>query len=191
MAPSLGMTLLPISSCLPPLLPSHWSPPILQLPFLASVLLSPSSPRSCSLQADHSTVLVAEKVTNTIAAEQEARDRSAPRQDDNTGMEAVDSEVSVTCMDMGLVKKAFQLELLCTKKHPSDRPTMHEVARVLVTSLPASSGKHNTVAMKPKDYTHFLAAGPDVKGSAKQDSSSLSDAQWFVRFGEVISKSTI
>ncbi|WOL19177.1 LRR receptor-like serine/threonine-protein kinase ERL1 [Canna indica] len=111
--------------------------------------------------------------------------------DDNTVMEAVDSEVSVTCMDMGLVKKAFQLALLCTKKHPSDRPTMHEVARVLVTLLPAPSGKCSTVAMKPKDYTHFLAAGPDVKGSAKQDSSSLSDAQWFVRFGEVISKSTI
>ncbi|WOL03837.1 LRR receptor-like serine/threonine-protein kinase ERL1 [Canna indica] len=81
-------------------------------------------------------------------------------------------------MDMGLVKKAFQLALLCTKKHPSNWPTMHEVARLLVTLLPTPGGKHNTVTMKSKDYTHFLDVGSDVKGSAKQDSSSLSDAQW-------------
>ncbi|VAI69426.1 unnamed protein product [Triticum turgidum subsp. durum] len=55
------------------------------------------------------------------------------RADDNTVMEAVDSEVSVTCTDMGLVRKAFQLALLCTKRHPIDRPTMHEVARVLLS----------------------------------------------------------
>ncbi|EMS58253.1 LRR receptor-like serine/threonine-protein kinase ERL2 [Triticum urartu] len=55
------------------------------------------------------------------------------RADDNTVMEAVDSEVSVTCTDMGLVRKAFQLALLCTKRHPIDRPTMHEVARGLLS----------------------------------------------------------
>ena len=51
-------------------------------------------------------------------------------------MEAVDSEVSVTCTDMGLVQKAFQA-LLCTKQHPIDRPMMHEVARVLLSLMPA------------------------------------------------------
>lgn len=111
--------------------------------------------------------------------------------DDNTVMEAVDSEVSVTCMDMGLVKKAFQLALLCTKRHPSDRPTMHEVARVLLTLLPAPSSKLGMVSPKPMDYTHYLSTGPDANANAKNDSSSLSDAQWFVRFGEVISKSSL
>ena len=67
------------------------------------------------------------------------------RADDDTVMEAVDSEVSVTCTDMGLVRKAFQLALLCTKRHPIDRPTMHEVARVLLSLmqlLPSRSHPH-------------------------------------------------
>nr|XP_020182892.1 LRR receptor-like serine/threonine-protein kinase SIK1 [Aegilops tauschii subsp. strangulata] len=51
------------------------------------------------------------------------------RADDNTVMEAVDSEVSVTCTDMGPVQKAFQ-------RHPIDRPTMHEMARVLLSLIP-------------------------------------------------------
>ncbi|XP_040242832.1 LRR receptor-like serine/threonine-protein kinase SIK1 isoform X3 [Aegilops tauschii subsp. strangulata] len=56
------------------------------------------------------------------------------RADDDTVMEAVDSEVSVTCTDMGLVQKAFQA-LLCTKRHPIDQPMMHEVARVLLSLM--------------------------------------------------------
>ncbi|XP_010940921.1 uncharacterized protein [Elaeis guineensis] len=111
--------------------------------------------------------------------------------DDNTVMEAVDSEVSVTCMDMGLVKKAFQLALLCTKRHPSDRPTMHEVARVLVSLLPVPSLKPGLVPQKPMDYAHYLAAGPDVKIKRNHDDNSSSDGQWFLRFGEVISKNTL
>ncbi|KAF6161194.1 hypothetical protein GIB67_007835 [Kingdonia uniflora] len=47
--------------------------------------------------------------------------------DDNTVMEAVDPEVSVTCMDLSLIKKTFQLAQLCTKRHPSERPNMQEV----------------------------------------------------------------
>lgn len=106
-------------------------------------------------------------------------------------MEAVDTEVSVTCLDMNQVKKALQLALLCTKRHSSDRPTMHEVARVLMTLLPAPSVKPGMATAK--SYAHFLPSGhPEVvKSSAKHDSSSLSDSQWFVRFGEVISKSTL
>ncbi|XP_020113185.1 LRR receptor-like serine/threonine-protein kinase ERL1 [Ananas comosus] len=113
--------------------------------------------------------------------------------DDNTVMEAVDSEVSVTCVDMGLVRKAFQLALLSTKRHPSDRPTMHEVARVLLSLLPtaASSLSKPSCLMPPAkavvDYSKFVG---NHRGDANDDDSS-SDRQWFVRFGEVISKSTI
>ncbi|KAK9142187.1 hypothetical protein Syun_011587 [Stephania yunnanensis] len=49
----------------------------------------------------------------------------------NAVMETVDPEVSSTCKDLGAVKKLFQLALLCTKRQSSDRPTMHEVVRVL------------------------------------------------------------
>uniref|UniRef100_A0A0E0DW46 non-specific serine/threonine protein kinase n=1 Tax=Oryza meridionalis TaxID=40149 RepID=A0A0E0DW46_9ORYZ len=112
--------------------------------------------------------------------------------DDNTVMEAVDSEVSVTCTDMGLVRKAFQLALLCTKRHPSDRPTMHEVARVLLSLLPASA----MTTPKTVDYSRLLAStttAADMRGHDVTDigDNSSSDEQWFVRFGEVISKHTM
>lgn len=110
--------------------------------------------------------------------------------DNNTVMEAVDSEVSVTCMDLGLVRKAFQLALLCTKRHPSERPTMHEVARVLVSLLPAPSVKPCLFATKPVGYTCYLA-GSDAKTDARHHDSSSSDGRWFLRFGEVISKNTL
>nr|CAB3469337.1 unnamed protein product [Digitaria exilis] len=114
--------------------------------------------------------------------------------DDNTVMEAVDSEVSVTCTDMNLVRKAFQLALLCTKRHPVDRPTMHEVARVLLSLLPASAVKPPTTKGTAGDYTRFLATTTaDMKHDVSDDigDNSSSDEQWFVRFGEVISKHTM
>lgn len=117
------------------------------------------------------------------------------RADDNTVMEAVDSEVSVTCMDLGLVRKAFQLALLCTKRHPSDRPTMHEVSRVLVSLMPPASLKNCSWPLKTNDYTRIIAG--DEKKSLGNDSddhhqySSSSDGAWFVKFGEVISKNTL
>ncbi|KAL8557025.1 hypothetical protein ACS0TY_004484 [Phlomoides rotata] len=103
--------------------------------------------------------------------------------DDNTLMEAVDAEVSVTCMDLCHVRKAFQLALLCTRHHPSERPTMHEVSRVLISLLPPPPPKPPSSAAaapppKPLDYAKFA---PD---------NNSSDAQWFVRFGEVISNNT-
>lgn len=116
------------------------------------------------------------------------------RADDNTVMEAVDSEVSVTCMDLGLVRKAFQLALLCTKRHPSDRPTMHEVSRVLVSLMPPASLKNCSWPLKTKDYTRIT---DEKKSSLSNDSddhnqySSSSDGAWFVKFGEVISKNTL
>jgi len=114
--------------------------------------------------------------------------------DDNTVMEAVDSEVSVTCTDMNLVRKAFQLALLCTKRHPADRPTMHEVARVLLSLLPAPAVKPPTTKGTAGDYTRFLATTTaDMKHDVSDDigDNSSSDEQWFVRFGEVISKHTM
>ncbi|CAL0315975.1 unnamed protein product [Lupinus luteus] len=99
--------------------------------------------------------------------------------DNNTVMEAVDPEVSVTCINDGHVKKAFQLALLCTKRNPSERPTMYEVARVLVSLLPA-----------PPTKIH----APPSKGGQRQsqhDTNISSDAPWFFPFGDVISNNSL
>ncbi|KAF9614675.1 hypothetical protein IFM89_019803 [Coptis chinensis] len=113
--------------------------------------------------------------------------------DDNTVMEAVDQEVSITCMDLGLVRKTFQLALLCTKKHPSERPNMHEVARVLVSLLPPPVTKPSMLPTKALNYTEFVANTEAKKQPHQhhQGDNSASDAQWFVRFGEVISKNSL
>ncbi|MCI24452.1 LRR receptor-like serine/threonine-protein kinase ERL1-like, partial [Trifolium medium] len=80
--------------------------------------------------------------------------------DNNTVMEAVDPEVSVTCIDLAHVKKTFQLALLCTRRNSSERPTMHEVARVLISLLPAPPSKVKVVATaaaaKSFDYAPFV-----------------------------------
>ena len=81
------------------------------------------------------------------------------RADDNTVMEAVDSEVSVTCTDMGLVQKAFQLALLCTKRHPIDRPTMHEVARVLLSLMPTPALQVPSTCMLPLHLRYWIEVG--------------------------------
>ncbi|KAG9445108.1 hypothetical protein H6P81_016448 [Aristolochia fimbriata] len=107
--------------------------------------------------------------------------------DDDTVMDAVDSEVSVTCTDLNLVKKTFQLALLCTKRHPSERPTMHEVARVLVSLLPTPDVKAGSTHPKGIDYTRCVV---DTERKQSDQDNSSSDAQWFVRFGEVISKTS-
>ncbi|XP_050387842.1 LRR receptor-like serine/threonine-protein kinase ERL2 [Argentina anserina] len=73
--------------------------------------------------------------------------------DNNTVMETVDPEVSVTCMDITHVKKTFQLALLCTKRNPTERPTMQEVARVLVSLLPLHHPKKPL--SKGIDYAKF------------------------------------
>ncbi|KAG0502850.1 hypothetical protein HPP92_002922 [Vanilla planifolia] len=117
--------------------------------------------------------------------------------DNDTVMEAVDTEVSVTCVDLGLVRKTFQLALLCTKRHPSDRPTMHEVSRVLVSLLPAPRPKPSSVPSKSADYVHVVGGDlVDDKSGGKPDDvqyhySSSSDGPWFVKFGEVISKTSV
>lgn len=105
-------------------------------------------------------------------------------------MEAVDSEVSVTCTDMRLVRKMFQLALLCTRRHPSERPTMHEIARVLVSLLPASSTKSISSMNYGRYYADESSEGKLHRTVAVAGSENCSDAQWFVRFGEVISKNS-
>ncbi|OMO85906.1 hypothetical protein CCACVL1_09932 [Corchorus capsularis] len=118
--------------------------------------------------------------------------------DDNTVMEAVDPEVSVTCMDLAHVRKTFQLALLCTKRHPSERPTMHEVSRVLVSLLPAPPAKLCSAPPKSIDYAQFVIDKGQQRSQLDQQQqqqvqqeSNSSDAQWFVRFREVISKNTL
>ncbi|XP_057733666.1 LRR receptor-like serine/threonine-protein kinase ERL1 isoform X1 [Arachis stenosperma] len=115
--------------------------------------------------------------------------------DNNTVMEAVDPEVSVTCIDLAHVKKTFQLALLCTKRNPSERPTMHEVARVLVSLLPAPPSKMRSGPAKNVDYAQFLIGKGQqqskVEGLQLQQDNNSSNAQWFVRFGDAISKNTL
>lgn len=113
--------------------------------------------------------------------------------DSNTVMEAVDPEVSITCTDLAHVKKTFQLALLCTKKNPSERPSMHEVARVLVSLLPSPPSKILAPPAKKFDYAHFVIEKGQqrkVEEQKPQQDNILPNAQWFVRFGDVISKST-
>ncbi|XP_019451330.1 PREDICTED: LRR receptor-like serine/threonine-protein kinase ERL1 [Lupinus angustifolius] len=116
--------------------------------------------------------------------------------DNNTVMEAVDPEVSVTCIDMAHVKKTFQLALLCTKRNPSERPTMYEVARVLVSLLPAPPPKIHAPPTRTYDYKHFVMKKgqnkyPKMEGIQPEQDNTSSDAQWFVRFGDVISKNSL
>lgn len=104
-------------------------------------------------------------------------------------MEAVDPEVSVTCMDQAHLKKVFQLALLCTKPYPSERPTMHEVAKVLVSLLPPLATKLCSDPPKTIDYAQFVIG----KGQPQQVQleNNSSDAQWLVRFHEALSKNTL
>jgi hypothetical protein len=45
-------------------------------------------------------------------------------------METIDPDIiGDTCKGLGVVRKVFQLALLCTKRQPSDRPTVHDVVR--------------------------------------------------------------
>ncbi|XP_019191587.1 PREDICTED: LRR receptor-like serine/threonine-protein kinase ERL2 isoform X2 [Ipomoea nil] len=108
--------------------------------------------------------------------------------DNNTVMEAVDSEVSVTCTDLSHVSKTFQLALLCTKRLPSERPTMHEVVRVLTSLLPPPPLKPCLPPSKSINYAQFLVGKGQTEN--QQDGNS-SDAQWLVRFREAISKNTL
>ncbi|KAJ6847360.1 LRR receptor-like serine/threonine-protein kinase ERECTA [Iris pallida] len=110
----------------------------------------------------------------------------------DTVMESVDPEISATCQDLGAIKKLFQLALLCAKKQPSDRPSMHEVVRVLESLvIPVTP----PVAPQPC-ATSYADEYMNLRGtncltySATSLSSSSSDTQLFLKFNEVISQST-
>ncbi|KAL3500860.1 hypothetical protein ACH5RR_039953 [Cinchona calisaya] len=116
----------------------------------------------------------------------------------NAVMETVDPEITATCKDLGEVKKAFQLALLCTKRQPSERPSMHEVTRVLRCLMPSST---------PKMLTTTPTANllPSAKAPCYMDeyanlktphlvncsmTMGTSDTQLFLNFGEVISQNS-
>lgn len=110
-------------------------------------------------------------------------------------METVGPDIMSTCKDLGAVKKLFQLALLCTKKQPADRPTMHEVVRVLENLVPpvVPVPKHTAVSGLPMmasltDYDEYLLKNPPTDCDGL--SSSTSDANLFLKFGEVISQNT-
>ncbi|KAK8476277.1 hypothetical protein V6N11_030865 [Hibiscus sabdariffa] len=115
----------------------------------------------------------------------------------NAVMETVDPEITATCKDPGAVKKVFQLALLCTKRHPLDRPTMHEVTRVIGSLMPLESPpKHpNSVLPAPLPSTKVTCykdeyANLKTQHLVNSPSMSTSDAQLFLKFGEVISQNS-
>lgn len=110
-------------------------------------------------------------------------------------MDTVDPDISATSKDLGEVKMVFQLALLCTKRQPSDRPTMNEVSRVLGSLIPSNTPKQPGTALPAPlpsakvttcymdEYANFKT--PDLVNCP---SMSTSDAQLFLKFGEVISQ---
>lgn len=110
-------------------------------------------------------------------------------------METVDPEISATCKDLSEVKKIFQLALLCTKRQPSERPTMHEVVRVLGSILPTP--KHHvlvgpTALLPSSKVSSYMDEYANLKTPHLVNCSSMStsDAQLFLKFGEVISQNS-
>ncbi|KAF6146588.1 hypothetical protein GIB67_008874 [Kingdonia uniflora] len=115
----------------------------------------------------------------------------------NAVMETVDPEISSTCKDLGAVKKLFQLALLCTKKQPCDRPTMHEVTRVLGFVAPPTDTKQpqapSTIpSLVPTNVPSYMDEYAKMRNPDMVNCTSLStsDAQLFLKFGEVISQNS-
>ncbi|GMG99161.1 hypothetical protein Nepgr_001001 [Nepenthes gracilis] len=112
----------------------------------------------------------------------------------NAVMEAVDPEVTATCKDLGAVKKVFQLALLCTKRQPSERPTMHELTRVLRSIVPETAPKQPSLILPALIPSSQVPCYMDEYANLKTPhlvhclSMSTSDAQLFLKFGEVISQ---
>lgn len=106
-------------------------------------------------------------------------------------MEAVNPEIVETCKDLGTVKKAFQLALLCTKKQPHDRPTMHEVTRVLhcLAEEPielVEQAKNQIPTNNYIDEYGFSAFNPTSISSF----STTSDSHLFMKFSQIMSKNS-
>lgn len=115
--------------------------------------------------------------------------------DNNTIMETVDPEVSITCVNLAHVKKTFQLALLCTKGNPSERPTMHEVARVLASLLPSPPNTIFASPAKAIDYAQFMIQKGNHLHCPQMDilqpQQKYSNDQWFVHFEDVVSSNSL
>lgn len=94
------------------------------------------------------------------------------------------------------MKKAFQLALLCTKRQASDGPTMHEVARVLGSLTRQDNSRKQVPVPPPPTVASYMDDGytnlerPNAV-LASATLSSNSDANLFLKFGEVISHNTV
>ncbi|CAN4076751.1 unnamed protein product [Withania somnifera] len=114
----------------------------------------------------------------------------------NAVMETVNPEITATCKDLGDVKKVFQLALLCSKRQPAERPTMHEVARVLESLVPVAEMKQRNPsppALLPSAKVPcYMDEYINLKNPHLVNCSSMStsDAQLFLKFGEVISQNS-
>ncbi|XP_047327489.1 LRR receptor-like serine/threonine-protein kinase ERECTA [Impatiens glandulifera] len=114
----------------------------------------------------------------------------------NAVMETVDPEITATCKDATAIKKLFQLALLCTKRQPSDRPTMHEVVRVLESLTPDENPKMCAPVapfpLLPSKVPSYIDEYANIKTPHLVNCSSMStsDAQLFLKFGEVISQNS-
>uniref|UniRef100_A0A1J3FDU6 non-specific serine/threonine protein kinase n=2 Tax=Noccaea caerulescens TaxID=107243 RepID=A0A1J3FDU6_NOCCA len=112
----------------------------------------------------------------------------------NEVMEMVDPDISSTCKDLGVVKKVFQLALLCTKRQPSDRPTMHQVTRVLgsfmLSEQPPAAAAATSTTLTASCYVDEYA-NLKTPHNVNCSSMSASDAELFLRFGQVISQNSV
>ncbi|PON39635.1 GPCR kinase [Trema orientale] len=110
----------------------------------------------------------------------------------NAVMETVDPEITATCKDLGAVRKVFQLALLCAKQQPSDRPTMHEVTRVLGSLMPSTAPPKQLAGALPSStlpsakVPGYIDEYANIKTPHMVNCSSMStsDAQLFLKFGE-------
>ncbi|XP_061374929.1 LRR receptor-like serine/threonine-protein kinase ERECTA [Gastrolobium bilobum] len=105
-------------------------------------------------------------------------------------METVDPDITASCKDMGAVKKVFQLALLCTKSQPVDRPTMHEVTRVLGSLVPCITPPIQALTDSQSYAKVQCYKDDDEYANLKTPSMSTSDAHLFLKFGEVISQNS-
>ncbi|KAK1620312.1 hypothetical protein QYE76_025829 [Lolium multiflorum] len=119
---------------------------------------------------------------------------------DNTVMEMVDPDIADTCKDLDEVKRMFQLALLCSKRQPLDRPTMHDVVHVLNSVVcpepapkpakPAQLPGSTQPSTGPSSYINEYVSLRGGSALSCANSSSASDAELFLKFGEAISQNT-
>ncbi|XP_018492996.2 LRR receptor-like serine/threonine-protein kinase ERECTA isoform X3 [Raphanus sativus] len=117
----------------------------------------------------------------------------------NAVMEMADPDIVSTCKDLSVVKKVFQLALLCTKRQPIDRPTMHQVVRVLGSfmlseqPLPASAAAAAAATSATLTSSCYVDEYANLKTPHNVNCSSMSasDAELFLRFGQVISQNSV